>query len=76
MDSILGLTLNSLRKHRDPVVAERARSLYKEWRNHFKDQQDKPKIEVRADNETTKLRESGRKLIRDTISSIQVKSVQ
>lgn len=65
---ILGLTLNKLRKHGDSQVAECATKLYKEWRQHFKEQRDRPQIEVRFDNETNKLRKSGRKLLQSAFS--------
>lgn len=71
MDSV-GLKLNKLRKHDDKSVSEKATSLYKKWRMHFKEQQDKPKIEVRTDNDTKKYRSAGRKLIEDILNPHKV----
>lgn len=65
---ILGLTLKKLRKHENSQVAECATKLYKKWRQHFKEQRDRPQIEVRFDNETNKLRKSGRKLLQSAFS--------
>ncbi|XP_067932479.1 transcription elongation factor A N-terminal and central domain-containing protein 2-like [Watersipora subatra] len=63
----IGLTLNRLRKHSEPEVSDRATKIYREWKQHFKNKRDKPKIEVRFDHSTNKYRASSRSLLEDRL---------
>jgi len=69
---LTGLSLNKLRKHKSKEISEKATHLYRTWKNHFKSLEDKPKIEVRFDNDTSKMRQSGRKLLREALSTSKV----
>lgn len=74
INSILfeGLVLNKLRKHYDSKVSEKAAMIYRSWKSHFKQLKDKPKIEVRTDNDTKKYRSAGRRLVEDILKPHKV----
>lgn len=73
---ILGLILNKLRKHENETVAAQAKEIFRHWKAHFRQHQDKPKIEVRCDNKTIKFRHSGRKLLEGALQPSAVSNTE
>lgn len=59
----VGHTINKLTKHSDEVVRSTATEVVKQWKTHFEQKLDKPKIEVKCDIKTEKLRKTGRKML-------------
>ena len=59
----VGITLNDLRKHEEPEVAKLAREIRAEWKLYFKEKLERPKIEVKCDAKTEKMRRSARQML-------------
>ncbi|XP_013415235.1 transcription elongation factor A N-terminal and central domain-containing protein 2 isoform X2 [Lingula anatina] len=67
VDTQIGHTINKMRKHEDKDIALAAKKVYFKWKTFFKEKRDKPKIEVRSDLKTEKMREAGRKFIKEAL---------
>ena len=59
----LGITLNNLRKHKEPEVAKLAQEIRAEWKLYFKEKLERPKIEVKSDAKTEKTRRNARLML-------------
>ena len=59
----LGITLNNLRKHEEPEVAKLAKEIRAEWKLYFKEKLARPKIEVKCDEKTEKMRRNARQML-------------
>ena len=62
-----GHAVFKLCRHSDEAVAKEAEALYKKWRSHFEEFQDRPQIEVKCDEKSERIRDSGRKFLAESL---------
>lgn len=63
-----GHTVYKLRQHSDEGIAKEAQALYRKWRSHFEEFQDRPQIEVKCDAKSERIRDSGRKFLAESLT--------
>ena len=63
----IGHKVNALRQHEDETVKKLARQILKDWKKFYRDQRQRPVIEVRSDARSEMLRMKARKLIADSM---------
>ena len=63
----IGHRINKLRRNENIMVRRLASEIFKDWRKFYKDQRERPTIEVRCDAKTELLRMKARKLLADTL---------
>ncbi|XP_041359912.1 transcription elongation factor A N-terminal and central domain-containing protein 2-like [Gigantopelta aegis] len=68
LDTNIGKIVNKYRKHTDNEISTLARRVYVKWKNHFQDHLDRPKIEVKCDAKTEKMRAAGKRFLSDALS--------
>ena len=59
----LGITLNNLRKHKDPEIAKMAQEIRAEWKLYFKEKLERPMIEVKSDEKTERTRKNAKQML-------------
>ena len=65
---VVGKIVNKYRKHTDNEISSLAKRVYVKWKKHFQDHLDRPKIEVKCDAKTEKMRASGKRFLSDSLS--------
>ncbi|XP_076441527.1 transcription elongation factor A N-terminal and central domain-containing protein 2-like [Babylonia areolata] len=64
----IGHAVIKLRHHADEAVAKEADTLYRKWRTHFEELQERPQIEVKCDAKSERIRDSGRKFLSEALA--------
>ena len=63
----IGITLNNLRKHKDPEIAKLAQEIRSEWKLYFKEKLERPMIEVKSDEKTEKTRRNAKQMLAQSL---------
>ncbi|ESP05313.1 hypothetical protein LOTGIDRAFT_227947 [Lottia gigantea] len=63
----IGKVINRLRKHEDKDISQTACTVYNDWKQHIESNISQPRIEVKCDPKSEKMRNSGRKFLADAL---------
>ncbi len=63
----IGHRINALRRHENESVKSLARDVFKDWKRFYREQRQRPVLEVRSDAKSELIRMKARKLLADSL---------